>query len=183
MSYFKFFNRINYNGKQSINLLNRGRININVLNKSSSFFPYEMYEGDRMDNIAQFNYKDSYKDWLIAFSNEVIDPYFDWYLTSEELEQHVAKKYGSTEAAQENIEYCNVTTLDGNTTDIDHYEAKVTPLTKQIEASNNQFTYTEVDSYTVENQNNLDKRFIRILSSEYADLAERDLEKLFKDGN
>lgn len=181
MSYFNNFNKVMYNGKLAINLLNRSKLNMEVLKSSTAFFPYEMQEGDRIDNISQFAFQDPFKDWLVAFSNDIVDPYYDWYLTSEQLTEHIKKKYGSVEAAQENIEYCEVTKLDGNSDDIDHYNAKVTELTKTLEGANNSFTYTEVDSYTTEIQNNLNKRFVKVLLPEYAERAEKELQYLFRE--
>jgi len=181
MSYFSNFNKVMYNGKLAINLLNRGKMNIEALKSTTAFFPYEMQEGDRIDNISQYAFQDPFKDWVISFSNDVVDPYYDWYLTSEQLTEHIKKKYGSLEAALENVEYCEVTKLDGNSTDIDHYEAKVTELTKTLEGSNNSYTYTEVDSYNTEIQNNLEKRFIKVLLPEVAEIAEKELKTLFKE--
>jgi len=170
-----------YNNKLAVNLLNRGKINIEALKSSTAFFPYEMREGDRMDNIAQFAFQDSFKDWVIAFSNDVVDPYYDWYLTDDQLNEHMKKKYGSLEAAQENIEYCEVTKLDGNSTDIDHYNARVTELTKTLEGANNSYTYTEVNSFNIEIENNLEKRFVKVLLPEFAERAEKELQVLFKE--
>lgn len=181
MPYFNNFNKVMYNGKLAINLLNRGKLNIEVLKSSTAFFPYELKEGDRIDNMAQFAFLDPFKDWVIAFSNEIVDPYYDWYLTSEQFTEHIKKKYGSIEEAQENVEYCEVTKLSGNNPDIDHYGAKVTELTKTLEGANNTYTYTDVDSYEYENINNLEKRFIKVLEQQYAEKAEKELQYLFKE--
>lgn len=184
MSYFKNFNKINYNGKTSINLLNRAKINSETMKSYTAFFPYELREKDRIDNISYYAYNDPYKDWFVMYANDIVDPYYDWYLSSEDFDNYIAKKYGSFEQALSNVEYCQATTLPGTNSDenIDHYEAVVTPLTKQLEGANNSFTYTDVNSYSVENQSNLDKRFIKLMDSSVAPQALKELEKIFKDG-
>jgi len=184
MSYFKNFNRIDYNGKTSINLLNRAKINSETLNLSTSFFPYELREKDRIDHIAYYAYEDPYKDWLIMYANSIVDPYYDWYLSSEDFDSYISNKYGSFENAVSNIEHCQATTLSGTPEDenIDHYEAEVTPLTKLLQGANNTYTYSDVNSYTVENQNNLYKRFINVMEESLVPQAVKELEKIFKDG-
>jgi hypothetical protein len=43
--------------------------------------------------------------WLLYISNDIIDPYYDWYLSSEELEELVEKKYDSLTDAKLKVKH------------------------------------------------------------------------------
>jgi hypothetical protein len=55
--------------------------------------------------VAEYYYKNPYLDWLIYLSNEVVDPYYDWYVRDDQLESLMIAKYGSVENAKKKIKY------------------------------------------------------------------------------
>lgn len=103
----KFFDKfplIEYDGKLARNLL----VNVDFTEQTKkdiySNFDYvisdNLYRPDMLSNI---NYNSPYYDWLIYLSNNVIDPYFDFYMNELDLEKFIIKKYGSISAAQSKI--------------------------------------------------------------------------------
>ncbi len=51
------------------------------------------------DQLAYRYYGDAYASWVLYFSNQVVDPYFGWWLTIDEFNDFIAEKYGSVELA------------------------------------------------------------------------------------
>jgi hypothetical protein len=41
--------------------------------------------------------------WLVYLSNQIVDPYYGWLMDYNEFAAHIKKKYGSIEAAQQQI--------------------------------------------------------------------------------
>lgn len=69
------------------------------------YYQYSIRSGDRPDIIADKYYKDSTLDWLVLLANEIQDPYFEWYLSPEQLAAHIRKKYNSISVASSTIHH------------------------------------------------------------------------------
>jgi hypothetical protein len=50
-------------------------------------------EGERPDTLAHKIYGKSDLHWVILLFNEIIDPYYEWPLTTSELDSYIAYKY------------------------------------------------------------------------------------------
>ena len=104
-TYFDNFPIVDYNNKQMRNLLRNNRVITKLMQSSSSFYPVTLSEGDRIDNVAYNYYNDPNLAWLVMLSNDMVDPYYDWYLTTKQFNDFIIKKYGSLAAAQANTVY------------------------------------------------------------------------------
>jgi len=91
--YFEKFNRILYRDKLAVNLLQRTTMLTNVMQNPYLFYPFDISNNQRPDQLSDSYYNDEYMSWVVYMSNGVIDPYYDWYLSTEELEQYLLKKY------------------------------------------------------------------------------------------
>ena len=117
--YFKNFPLVQYNDALVRNIMLKSSF-IGGLNLGdTAFYTYEVKDGERPTVVA-FNYYGSIDFvWLVYLSNQITDPYFEWPLSSQELDAHIIKKYGSIETSQQTIvEYksiyddYDITTLD-----------------------------------------------------------------------
>ncbi len=72
---------------------------------STLFEPIQINAGLRADNLAEAYYQDPEMDWMIWITNDIIDPYYEWYLNENEFESLIAKKYGSFEQALRKVAY------------------------------------------------------------------------------
>ncbi len=83
------------------------RFTINNFSRDSSliYYNYHVTDGERPDIIAFKYYKDQTLDWLVLLSNEIHDPYFQWYMSTYNFENYVRQKYGSISVAQANIHH------------------------------------------------------------------------------
>ena len=104
-SFFKKFPVVQYANSNALNLLSRVSMSKLALNNRQVYYPYVMQEGQRPDNLSYDYYDNSDLVWLIALTNQVIDPYYDFSITEANLQKFLVKKYGSLLAAQNLIIY------------------------------------------------------------------------------
>ena len=130
MSFFKQFPKIQYDllddiaflPKTVTNVLFRLKLIDAIKNNVFIYYPYYVKDGEKMEDIAYKYYKDSSKHWVIAISNDIIDPQYDWPLSYSEFINYMNNKYGS---------------LDVTYTTIDHYEMLTT--TENSDGTTNTF--------------------------------------------
>lgn len=108
-NYFKHFPLVQYGNSVSntvaVNLFAKIAFQKNLQLNYEVFHPYTIREGDRPDTIAYLYYGDSGYDWLVYFSNNIVDPYYDWYMDQETFKKYIAGKYGSLTEAKRKIKF------------------------------------------------------------------------------
>jgi len=102
---FSKYPEVQINGKLAKNLLIRYKFDRKIYNNSILYYPYSISAYERPDMIADREYDDQYLSWLIYLTNNMIDPYYDWYLNEDELNKLLIKKYGSYANAVNKIKY------------------------------------------------------------------------------
>jgi len=117
----------NYN--TATNLLFRIGMLKEYLNNASSYYEYDIQEGDRPEIIAEKVYGDAEAHWIILLANDIVDPQYDWPLGYQEFNDYIVDKYGSVSNAK---------------TTIHHYEKVVT---REEQASGLSFTYRYIIDY------------------------------------
>lgn len=99
--YFSKFPIINYSldgGNTSFSITDifrRVRAQTDNLLTSTAYDQYDIKEGETPEIIADQLYGNPALHWVILVSNEIIDPRFDWPLTSYALSKYITDKYGS----------------------------------------------------------------------------------------
>ena len=101
--FFKKFPLISYDGSPAINLLSRVKMSKLALNTRQAYYPYTIVEGERPDNLAYNYYSNSDYFWLVGLANSIVDPYYDFPISSENINQLIINKYGSIANAQKTI--------------------------------------------------------------------------------
>lgn len=92
-TFFSKFPTIKYSNNNVVDLTRRYAMRSNVFNDPFLFYPYDMIDGVRADQVADGYYKDSRMDWLLYMSNGIIDPYYQWYLQPAQLDAMLKEKY------------------------------------------------------------------------------------------
>ncbi len=105
MRFFKKLPTISYNGYVAKNFLTRARLSNDTRNNHNLFYPYTIQDGQRIDTIADKYYDDPDWSWLIYLANDIVDPYFDMYLSDSNFENFIKDKYGSVANASNQIAY------------------------------------------------------------------------------
>ena len=104
-SYFSAFPLTTYSNIICTNTTLRAKLKDAVKLSKSLYYPYSVTEGERPDSVAYNYYGSCDFDWLIFFSNDIVDPYYDWPLSSDVLNAKVTKEYGSIYNAMSTIVY------------------------------------------------------------------------------
>jgi hypothetical protein len=134
----------------------------------TAFYTYEVKDGERPTTVA-FNYYNSIDYvWLVFLSNQITDPYFEWPLSSQELDAHVKKKYGSLETAQQTIVEYKAYDYDITTIDTFNYYQQNGFVTENL---------IPVYAYDKEVQLNEQKRNIQLIPNSYAEQIAYQLEQ------
>lgn len=107
-NYFSAFNTVYYANTVVTNILSRVKLTDAALGSAALYYPYEIRDGERPDHVAGNYYDDPNLDWIVYFSNKILDPYFEWPLTVDDLNKHIATKYGSIEEATQLIVFYRV---------------------------------------------------------------------------
>lgn len=122
--YFDKFQTITYANTTVRNITQRAVVLSSIYNNPALYYPYDIEQGERPDNIADRYYKDQYKSWILHLTNNVVDPYHDWYLDEATFQQFISKKYGSLANATSKVKfYRNNWYTDTNTISIAAYNA------------------------------------------------------------
>lgn len=154
----KYFNTLpltaqkNITGQETLvtNLLVRSYFLPSLLKNVSLFYDYDIREGDTPENIAYRYYNDSYRYWLVLYSNNIIDPYSQWPLTSSQLDQHLYIKYRSEAANTLNISFANtslVQTIAYCTSTTHHYEKTIITYDSNTMQKTNMTVVIDQQSY------------------------------------
>lgn len=103
--YFTKFPDIVYNNQICKDITRRVIVKSIPRSNPNLFYPLELESDFRSDALAEAYYQDSEVDWLIYLTNQIIDPYYGWYLGQEDFKQYITDKYGSPEWADKHIAF------------------------------------------------------------------------------
>lgn len=67
----------------------------NILEDSTLYYPYDVMEGEKPEDVAYKFYGDPKKYWIILMSNNCIDPQYDWPMGSGVFANFINSKYSS----------------------------------------------------------------------------------------
>jgi hypothetical protein len=135
--YFQKLPNLYYNNYLVKDISRRAKIVEEPRKSPFVFYPYEIKHQLRSDHIAEYYYNDSELDWLIYMSNEIIDPYYDWYLNDFQFESLLIQKYGSIEQAQKKIIfYRNNWAIDDTELSVSYYNNTLTQSWKKYYSPN-----------------------------------------------
>jgi len=196
MQYFDTLPKVIYTqtGVSSVytNLLARVSVIPEILKDPLIYYSYDIQEGDTPEVIAHKYYGDSYRYWIVLFANELLDPQWDWPMTSKVFEQYLAEKYPSINVYSE-IEYYEkvITQYDTNTQTTTVNKVRINQSTYNSLPITQTATYTlptgpvtitternAVSVYDYELDLNEAKRNIKILNSIYVNQFEEQFKEL-----
>ena len=102
-TYFTKFPIISYANTNVRNITERVKILHNKLINNDSFYPIQIGPDDRSDIVANGLYGDALRDWLLYLNNNIVDPYFGWYMNDDQFAAYIIDKYGSVTVAQQQV--------------------------------------------------------------------------------
>lgn len=147
--YFEKFPLTEYTSNVAIDITKRTGLLEKVSQNPLVFYPYELDSGERPDHLSYRYYDDQYKTWLIYLTNKIVDPYYEWYLTNEEFERFIIKKYGSLEYARKKIKHYRNDWIDKEKITVSAYNA-LTPRQKTFWKPVYNFDYQTKEAYYID---------------------------------
>lgn len=175
MAYFSKFSKILYNpdgtiSNKAVNIMNSIAMKYSPIKDTTLYFYYSIQDGEKPEDVSYRYYDSTEYHWLIILLNNVIDPYYDWLLSSHELDAHITDKYGEDQYGIDHFE--NLTT--GRR--VDEYDA----LAFQDMVDNDIDLPQHISPISIrayEDEKNELKREIRVIDAIYID----DIVKQFED--
>ena len=192
----------NNNPVIATNLLSRASIIQNLLVNPALFYTYDIQDGDTPEIVASKYYGDPYRYWLVLFSNQILDPQWQWPLSSVQFESYMEDKYGAFAAGNNQTMVAYTQTIVQEYRKIYTSYDSTTANTTTINYTIDQNTYTNlitgtqtvnlpsgasctitiektpIDLYTYEVEQNEAKRTINLINSIYAGQFEQQLDSL-----
>ena len=101
--YFDKHPIINYGNNNAVDITKRVALLEKVSTDPFAFYPYEITSNERADQLSYRYYQDPFKSWILYLGNKIVDPYYEWYLHTEEFQEYITKKYGSYVNATDKI--------------------------------------------------------------------------------
>lgn len=179
MAYFENFPKINYFSKESRNIINKAAIIAEVLSKTDGFYPYIIKDYERPDIIAFQEYNDENLDWIVYFSNGIVDPYYDWPLFPESFNSYLEKKYNKTiYELQSQISHYKYTGITNDSAEDIARKSWIMSTTTHALIGDTS-GWTPVYVYDYEEELNEAKRSIRLINKSFVPQIKRELRDIF----
>ena len=135
--YFIKFPTIEYSNTFCKNITRRVVVEKKYNTDPSDYHDYTLEKEIRSDYFSERYYDDPYMEWIVYLDNKIIDPYYGWYLTTEEFNNFIVKKYGSIETAQKKIKYYQLNwPIDSNEISKSYYDNNLPSVLKKYYTPN-----------------------------------------------
>lgn len=170
MAYFNKFPLLAYTANNNIDytvvtdVTKRIVVSNEIKNNYVIYDEYDVKDGETPEVLSHKVYGSTEFHWVILLINEVIDPRYDWVLSSSALQDYVETKYGSA-----------------NTSAIHHYvSSDGSGIVVDSDYTNpvNGATAVAVSNFDYEASQNENKRRIRLLKPSYLSGFVTEFEKL-----
>ena len=170
--YFSNIPSIQYGSKIARNIIARPIIKDKILNSPTLIYDYTVADGQRPDQIADAYYGNVNFVWLVFLVNGIVDPYYDWPLTSGQFKDFIIDKYESIEASKDTTSTTNIVHYKHNTKGTiiskDSYDSGAHTWSKLY---GQQGSYTAVRQYEYELALNESKRDIKLIDKRVSNKA------------
>jgi hypothetical protein len=154
-SYFKNFNTIQYGNSTSnstvVDITERVVVLNNVQKNLNGYYPMDITDGKRADLVSYNMYKDPYASWTLYLANDIVDPYYEWYMTDQQFNDYIVSKYGSIAIASQKVAFWRNDWVDKPTLSPDAYQAEILGNPERIKywQANYNYSGTPIDYYRV----------------------------------
>lgn len=181
--YFKFFPKVEYDGRMVTDITRRVSISEDIIMDPYAFLPFTVKEEDRPEDVAYYYYGSMDKVWLIYLANNIIDPYTQWVMPTDQFLGYIQKKYAEQSGltgydvvawSQDMTSNTNILYYQNN----DDPDVLISKDTYTYDTSLIEGEWTAVRVYDYEFELNENKRNIYLVNHTYADRVEKELSDL-----
>ena len=209
--YFSRFPKIYFstNDGQSVdritNIMAKISLNEAIKENTAVYYEYDITESDTPEIVAHKMYGSSERHWVVLMMNNIVDPQYEWPLTTITLNNYIDAKYSTVDYANSNTSGAGLTyaqsnvhsyykvittTIPNGSKIVNEYQvdantyANVTVSTSSVTlADNNVITIaTAKDTktyYDYEIEQNENKRKIKLLKPEFVSTLEDEIKRVF----
>jgi hypothetical protein len=123
------------------NILTRAKLIDELQNNPMLFYKYNIQDGDTPEIVAEKYYDDPYKYWIVLYSNQIMDPIWNWPLNYEQFLDYINSKYATEadDAGKTPYEYTNTTVYA--------YQKIITTIDSYSEISTEKIIPLDVSAY------------------------------------
>lgn len=155
----------------SVDILERIKIRDTLLQNWLIFYEYDVKDGETPELIAAKLYGDSNYHWIILMANNIVDPYYDWPMSYENLVATIRKRYGTPQLDGLLYAYQNIYAYYDNYGNVIDYNSYVAlPANMR----------TAMTVYDWEMAQNETKRRIQLLDASYVDQVDSEADNLLE---
>lgn len=175
-SYFSHFPIITYLKKEVRDITRRTEFRNKNLKDPLLFLPYTVKEGEKPETVAYYYYGSVDYTWLVLMANEMLDPYSDWALDTDDFHKYLAAKY-KEDAGSAQLWDVLAWTQNENITDNIVFYYREEENGETVRVSPDTFTpasaieggWTVMRVYDYETMLNEEKRNIQLVDEAYKD--------------
>ncbi len=188
------------------NIMARFSLEKSTKENTAVYYEYDVTEGDTPEIIASKMYDSPERHWIVLMMNDIVDPQYQWPLTTITLNNFVDKKYSTSEYANSNTSGAGITyaqsnvhsyykvittTIPNGNQIINKYEidvnthANVAVTSSSVTLQDNNVitiatSKTTKTYYDYEIEENEKKRKIKLLKPEFVKDLEDEVEAVFR---
>ena len=104
-TYFSKFPLTSYNGMPVVDITRRAVISNTDLLNPFFYYPVTINNNERTDQISRKYYQDPYQEWVLFLTNQIYDPYDQWYMNNEEFQDYMYQKYTNIPLTTQTVMY------------------------------------------------------------------------------
>lgn len=175
------------------NIMARASIIPSLFNNPLLYYTYDIQESDTPEIVAHKYYGSSYYYWVLMYTNQLIDPFWDWPLTKINFDSYIEAKYTQFDPYTTTHHYEKImtqvdaatNTITENTINISYEQYLIlqeTTTTYSLPTGQVTVSITKraVSYYEYELNQNESKRTIKILNKSYLSQIEDELKRLMR---
>jgi hypothetical protein len=162
-----------------------------IVKREKVLYYQYVIKSESIEVLAHKLYNDPKLFWVIAFANDIFDPYYDWpFLDMPSFYAYLQKKYGITDLSVLQRKNWTLNELEADPTRVHSFYLN-DPLTqKQFQISFSEYKVYALDGFAddifyktifdYEEEVNYAKKYIKIPKLEYLTGIKREIEDLLK---
>ncbi len=176
MAYFRKFPLMAYdiagndNYKLLPNILRRIKLRSGIRSGAFLFDNYDVFDGERPEDIAFKEYGDPELHWIILMTNNITDRYYQWPLTQPQFQEYLKDKYGA--GNEDATHHYEITQTSGPTTSRDY--------SHMVECNSDETNPTIISNREYENRKQDEYRQIRLLDPRFIDSFIEEFDNLIR---
>jgi hypothetical protein len=198
MQYFSNLPYITYTTPSGVstsyrNLLTRVEIIPSILSNPLVYYTYDVKDGETPEIVAEKYYGDPYQYWVIFFANQMLDPQWDWPLSTNNFELYINDKYTNQgidpyatiqsyiqTTTCENLTYQTTITTTVEITEQEYTNGQTSSQTINFptETVKTSISYNTQSYYQYEWNLNESKRSIQLLNKDYLQQIQKEFVNL-----